>query len=209
MSTPRTRTVPEIVVGRLPVYLRALDALGATGQALTSSRELAARLGVSPAQLRKDLSHFGEFGKQGTGYEISGLQAQLRAILNVDREWPLVVIGAGHIGSAIANYTGFSQRGYRVIAIFDADPAKVGATVGAFTVQAMSELGDCVRRAGARHAMLAVPALAAQAVADAAVAAGITAIVNYAPINLSVRSGVRVEYIDPVLHLQLMTYFLG
>lgn len=209
MPVSRTRTVPDIVIGRLPLYLRALDVMRAAGREVTSSRELAESLGVGSAQLRKDLTYFGEFGKQGTGYDISGLQAALRAILGIDREWPLIVIGAGHIGSAVANYPGFAERGFRVIGVFDADPAKVGAGLGDVVVRPMSELSDFVRARGVRHAMLAVPAERAQAVADAAVAAGICAILNYAPINLSVRAGVYVEYIDPALHLQRMTYYLG
>ena len=208
MSNARTRSVPDIVVGRLPVYLRALDAMRANGQEVTSSRELAEWLGVSPAQLRKDLSHFGGFGKQGTGYHIASLQSQLRGILNLDHEWPLLVVGAGHIGSAIASYTGFAERGFRVVAIVDADPAKIGTTVGGYTVRAIAELREIVRRCEIRHAMLAVPAEHAQDVADLVVAAGVTAILNYAPIHLTVPDRVRVQYIDPVLHLQQMTYYL-
>ena len=208
MSNARTKSVPDIVVGRLPVYLRALDAMRANGQEVTSSHALAEWLGISPAQLRKDLSHFGGFGKQGTGYHIASLQGQLRAILNLDHEWPLMVVGAGHIGSAIASYTGFAERGFRVVAIFDADPAKIGLTIGAHAVRAIAELPEVARRLGIRHAMLAVPAEHAQAVADLVVAAGVTAILNYAPIHLAVPKRVRVQYIDPVLHLQQMTYYL-
>lgn len=209
MPVSRTRTVPDIVIGRLPLYLRALDVMRAAGREVTSSRELADWLGVGSAQLRKDLTYFGEFGKQGTGYDIAGLQAELRTILGIDREWPLVVIGAGHIGSAIASYPGFAERGFRVVGVFDADAGKVGVRLGDLEVRAMQELADFVRARGVRHAMLAVPAEHAQAVADAAVAAGICAILNYAPINLNVRAGVHVEYIDPTLHLQRMTYYLG
>jgi redox-sensing transcriptional repressor len=208
MSNARTKSVPDIVVGRLPVYLRALDGMRASGQEVTSSHALAEWLGISPAQLRKDLSHFGGFGKQGTGYHIASLQSQLRSILNLDHEWPLMVVGAGHIGSAIASYPGFSERGFRVVAIFDADPAKIGLTVGGHAVRAISELPDLARRLAIRHAMLAVPAEHAQAVADLVVAAGVTAILNYAPIHLAVPRQVRVQYIDPVLHLQQMTYYL-
>jgi redox-sensing transcriptional repressor len=200
--------VPDIVIGRLPVYLRALAAMQASGKQYTSSQELAEWLGISSAQIRKDLSHFGEFGKQGTGYSVSSLQDELRQILKLDREWPLIVIGAGHIGSAVANYTGFEQRGFRVVGVFDSDARKIGAQVGAFVVQDVKDMGAFVKDHGVRHAMIAVPAEFAQAVADQIVACGISAILNYAPINLSVPDHVRVEYIDPALHLQKMTYYM-
>lgn len=206
MSDPRD--VPDIVIGRLPVYLRALAAMQAAGQQVTSSRELAEWLGISSAQIRKDLSQFGEFGKQGTGYSVRGLQDQLRHILHLNREWPVVVIGAGHIGSAIASYTGFEQRGFQVVAVFDNDPAKIGTPAGRFIVQDMQALPEFVGRSNARHAMLAVPAEHAQAVTEHLVRLGITAILNYAPINLVVPSHVHIEYIDPVAHLQKMTYYL-
>jgi redox-sensing transcriptional repressor len=200
--------VPDIVVGRLPIYLRALSAMLAGGKQYTSSHELAEWLGISSAQIRKDLSHFGEFGKQGTGYSVTGLYEELRQILHLDREWPLIVIGAGNIGSAVASYTGFSQRGFRVVGLFDNDPSKIGARVGAFTVFANSKIAQFVTENQIRHAMIAVPAQYAQPVADILVASGIRGILNYAPINLNVLHGVHVEYIDPVLHLQKMTYYL-
>jgi redox-sensing transcriptional repressor len=200
---------PDIVIGRLPVYLRALAAMQAAGRQVTSSQELAGWLGISSAQIRKDLSHFGEFGKQGTGYLVAGLQAQLRAILHLDREWPVVVIGAGHIGSAVANYTGFEQRGFQVVAVFDADPAKIGRPIGRFIVRDVQELPEFTRQHQVRHAMLAVPSEHAQAVTDQLVQLGITAILNYAPINLAVPPHVHVEYIDPVVHLQKMTFYLA
>ena len=199
--------VPDIVVGRLPIYLRALSAMQAGGKQFTSSHELAEWLGISSAQIRKDLSHFGEFGKQGTGYSVPGLYDQLRQILHLDRDWPLIVIGAGHIGSAVASYTGFSQRGFRVVALFDNDPHKVGTQVGPFTVQDTRDVPAFTRENHVLHAMIAVPAQHAQQVADMLVASGIMGILNYAPINLTVPANVRVEYIDPVLHLQKMTYY--
>src|SRR5258706_10861568 len=118
--------IPDIVIGRLPIYLRALTQLEQQGHEITSSHELGQRLGISSAQIRKDLSHFGEFGKQGTGYQIRHLQAQLKQILQVDREWPMVVVGAGDLGRAIAHYGGFVERGFRVLRIFDSDPNKIG-----------------------------------------------------------------------------------
>jgi redox-sensing transcriptional repressor len=202
------KLVPDIVVARLPLYLRILAAMQHSGKEFTSSQEMARWLGISSAQIRKDLSHFGEFGKQGTGYSVIGLQDKLRQILNVDREWPIIIVGAGNIGSAVANYSGFAHRGFRVCGVFDSDPAKVGMAVGKLPVLDTAELPAFVDRTEVKLAMIAVPAESAQAVADLVVAAGITAILNYAPINLSVPDHVRVENIDPVLHLQHMTYYL-
>jgi redox-sensing transcriptional repressor len=201
-------STPDIVVGRLPLYLRALHHMAQEGRKVTSSQELGERLGISAAQIRKDLSQFGEFGKQGTGYDIEFLVGQLRQILKVDRVWDVVVVGAGDIGSAVARYQGFTDRGFRVTMVFDSDPAKVGAQVGPFTVQDSSRMIEAIQAEGVRVAMLAVPASQAQAVTDLLVKAGVCAILNYAPINLTVPEGVRVQYTDPVTHLQRMTYYI-
>jgi redox-sensing transcriptional repressor len=201
--------IPDIVIGRLPVYLRALAVMAAAGQEITSSHELGEKLGISSAQIRKDLSHFGEFGKQGTGYRISHLQDQLRRILKVDREWPVALIGLGDMGHAIARYGGFKDRGFVIKFVFDSDPAKIGQPIGNLVVQDVATLPDVVREQGIQVAMLAVTAKAAQDVADLCVKGGIRAILNYAPINLSVPNTVRVQYLDPVTHLQRMTYYLA
>ena len=200
--------IPDIVIGRLPVYLRALAVMATAGQEITSSHELGEKLGISSAQIRKDLSHFGEFGKQGTGYRISHLQDQLRRILKVDREWPVALIGLGDIGHAIARYGGFKDRGFVIKLVFDSDPTKIGQSIGNLLVQDVATLPDIVREQGVQIAMLAVTAKAAQDVADLCVKGGIRAILNYAPINLAVPATVRVQYLDPVTHLQRMTYYL-
>jgi redox-sensing transcriptional repressor len=204
-----SKSIPDIVVARLPLYLRALSEMQQQGKRFTSSQELGGWLGIGSAQIRKDLSHFGEFGKQGMGYSVEELQRRLRQILNIDAEWPIVIVGAGHIGRAVANYTGFSRRGFRVKAVFDNNDAVVGERIGEFTVQPLAELCTFVREAGVRVAMISVPAAVAQDVCDLLVAADIAAILNYAPISLNVPAGVRVENIDPVLHLQHMTYYLS
>ena len=202
------KQIPEIVVGRLPQYLRSLQRMLREGRTVTSSQELGERLGISAAQIRKDLSQFGEFGKQGTGYSIPYLIEQLQKILHVDREWEMVIVGAGDIGSAVARYKGFADRGFVVRAIYDVDPEKVGLQVGAFTVRDVSDMSDEIRKAGIRIAMIAVPARHAQEVADQLAEAGIQAILNYAPLSLNVPPNVRVQYIDPSIHLQRMTYYL-
>jgi redox-sensing transcriptional repressor len=200
--------IPDIVVGRLPLYLRALQHMAAQGRQVTSSQELGERLGISAAQIRKDLSQFGEFGKQGTGYQIEYLVDQLLAILHLDRVWDVAVIGAGDVGHAVARYQGFRDRGFRVAMLLDSDPAKIGKQVGEFTVQDAGNLVELISQAGLKVAMLAVPSTVAQAVTEELVKAGIQAILNYAPINLSVPPGVYVQNIDPVTHLQRMTYYL-
>ena len=202
------KPIPDIVVGRLPLYLRALQRMAQQGRKVTSSQELGEWLGISAAQIRKDLSQFGEFGKQGTGYNIEFLVENLRQILKVDRVWDVVIVGAGDIGSALARYQGLSDRGYRITMIFDSDPAKIGAQVGQFTILDSATLVDSISQAGVQVAMLAVPAPQAQQAADELVKAGVKAILNYAPINLTVPEGVWVQYTDPVTHLQRMTYYL-
>ncbi|MCK4726892.1 MAG: redox-sensing transcriptional repressor Rex [Anaerolineales bacterium] len=202
------KPIPDIVVGRLPLYLRALQHMISEGRQLTSSQELAERLGISAAQIRKDLSHFGEFGKQGTGYNIDFLAEQLERILKIDRVWNMAVIGAGDIGSAVARYQGFANRGFKITLIFDNDPEKIGQRIGPFTVNNMDQIGTLIQAENIKVAMIAVPTAYAQEVADQLVSAGIKAILNYAPLNINVPPGVWVEYTDPVTHLQHMTYYL-
>lgn len=200
--------IPDIVVGRMPLYLRALQHMAQGGRQVTSSQELGECLGISAAQIRKDLSQFGEFGKQGTGYQIDYLVDQLRQILHITQVWDIIVVGAGDIGSAVASYQGFANRGFAVKTIFDNNTAVIGTQVGSFTVQDSANLGQAVQDEGIKIAMIAVPASQAQEVADILVEAGIQAILNYAPISLNVPSEVHVQYIDPVTHLQRMTYYL-
>lgn len=201
--------IPDIVIGRLPIYLRALRLMAEDGEkSTTSSHELGERLGISSAQIRKDLSHFGEFGKQGTGYHIKYLIEQLQRILQLDREWPVALIGAGFLGHALANYGGFLPRGFRIRWIFDNDPQKVGGKVAGIEVQDTGELLETLQREGIRMAILAVPASAAQEVTDRLVEGGVGAILTYAPISLSVPSHVQVQYSDPVVQMQRMTYYL-
>ncbi|HXF62608.1 MAG TPA: redox-sensing transcriptional repressor Rex [Caldilineaceae bacterium] len=201
--------IPDIVIGRLPVYLRTLKLLAAEGHEVASSQELGERLGISSAQIRKDLSHFGEFGKQGTGYNVSYLCKQLEKILKVDCIWPVVLVGAGYLGHALAAYNGFEDRGFRIVAVFDNDPAKIGSSVGAnLTVQPASNVARVIQQVQCQIAIIAVPADAAQSVADTLIEAGIKSILCYAPITLTVPRHIRVEYIDPVIHFQHMTFYL-
>ena len=201
-------TVPDIIIGRLPLYLRALCEMATEGKEITSSQELGLRLGISSAQIRKDLSQFGEFGKQGTGYNIGFLIDQLRRILHVHQIWDVVLIGAGDLGKAIAHYGGFLDRGFQIVAVFDNDPQKIGQAVGKFIVKDTKHMLEEIQAKKIRVAMLAVPASEAQGIADDLVKAGVQAILSYAPTSLKVPENVRIQYIDPVLHLQRMTYYL-
>lgn len=201
-------SIPDIVIGRLPVYLRTLEQLALAGQEVTSSQELGERLGISSAQIRKDLSHFGEFGKQGTGYTIAYLCKQLATILRVDRVWPIVLVGAGYLGHALASYDGFENRGFRIVAVLDSDDSKVGTQVGELKVEPFSTAADIIKKNNCQIATLAVPAHAAQPVADVLIKAGIKSLLCYAPITLTAPPHVRVEYIDPVIYFQHMTFYL-
>ncbi len=200
--------IPGIVVGRLPIYLRAIQRMAQEGQRVTSSKELGERLGVSAAQIRKDLSQFGEFGKQGTGYNIKYLSEQLRRILNLNVVWDMAIIGAGDVGSALAHYSGFRDRGFQATMIFDNDSEKIGKKMGGLVVQDIANMIEVIRQAKVKVAMVATPADHAQEVTEQLVEAGVEAILNYAPIQISVPEGVRVEYIDPATHLQKMSYYL-
>ncbi len=208
MPSKMSNRIPDIVIGRLPLYLRALTRLQHEGRDVTSSHELGRRLGISSAQIRKDLSHFGGFGKQGTGYQIEFLIDKLENVLQVNREWSVAVIGAGDLGSAISHYGGFSERGFRISWLFDANEDKVGQEVGGFKVISINNLETIISENDCQMAMIAVPAEHAQNVTDRLVKAGVRSILNYAPISLTVPENVMVQYIDPVVHLQHMTYYL-
>lgn len=201
--------IPDIVISRLPVYLRELTRLAEEEDKVnTSSHELGQRLGISSAQIRKDLSHFGEFGKQGTGYHIGYLIDQLREILNLKGEWQVALIGAGYLGHALAHYQGFEHRGFHISWVFDNDPQKIGVQMNGLTVQDIANLETILVENQVKVAILVVPASAAQEITNRVVVAGVTAILSYAPIHLNVPQGVHVSYSDPVVQLQRMTFYL-
>ncbi len=200
--------IPDVIIARLPLYLRALQHMSENGLKSTSSQELGEKLGISAAQIRKDISQFGEFGKQGTGYAIPYLLDKLREILKVDRLWDVIIVGSGDMGHALARYQGFADRGFTVVMIFDNDKDKVGEKIGDLTVEDAADLVEKVKTAGIKIAMLTIPASVAQDITDKLVEAGVKAILNYAPISLSVPNDVKVQYIDPATHLQRMTYYL-
>ena len=200
--------IPKIIIGRLPLYLRVLRRLKDEGTVYASSQKLGEMLDISAAQIRKDLSHFGELGKRGTGYEISFLIKKLNQILNIDKVWNMAVVGAGDVGHALARYNGFINRGFKVSAIFDSDPEKVGTSVRDLEVKDIQDLKEIIQKEDIKVAVVATPASAAQDVTDMLVDVGIKAILNYAPLYLKVPDEVIVENIDPAVHLQKLSYFL-
>lgn len=202
------RQVPDIVVARLPLYLQMLKRLQKAGDFTTSSKDLGQLLGISAAQIRKDLSHFGEFGKQGTGYSISFLIESLEEILNVRKVWNMALIGVGFLGHAIANFQGFNHHGFQISCVFDSDPKKIGENVAGFEIQDISILEKIIRKHDIQVAMITVDTDHAQEVADRLVKAGIKSILNYAPVKLNVPAEVQIQYIDPIIELQHMTYYL-
>lgn len=200
--------IPDIIIGRLPIYLRALQRMSEKGVKTTSSQELGEVVGISAAQIRKDISQFGEFGKQGTGYSIPFLMDKLREILKVHRMWDVAIVGVGDIGHALARYQGFANRGFHVVMIFDSDASKIGQKVGEYIIEDSAKMVERIRSCKVKLAMVTVPASTAQEVADKLVQAGVKAILNYAPTSINVPNNVRVQYIDPATHLQRMTYYL-
>jgi redox-sensing transcriptional repressor len=202
------KNIPDIVVSRLPVYLQTLQLFEKEGKTITSSQELGEKSGITAAQVRKDLSFFGEFGKQGSGYDIAFLTEKICSILKLDRVWDVALVGIGDLGHAIARYPGFAERGFNIRCVFDNDPEKVGRKVGRIEVQSMDKMVDVIRSAGIRVAMITVPSRAAQTVADELVKAGVKAILNYAPVPLNVPEGIRVETVSPIIQMEHMTYYL-
>jgi len=208
MVIERLHGIPEVVILRLPLYVRVLTQLQQEEATVVSSRDLGVKLGVTPAQIRKDLSYFGRFGKQGRGYNVTYLLSELRQVLGLDRQWNTAVIGVGRLGRAIISYPGFAPEGFRVVAAFDADPAQVGRKFDDVAVLAISELENTIRARDISIAIVAVPAPQAQDIINQLMRFGIKAILNYAPIAPQVAPDVRIRNIDPVLGLQTMTYHL-
>jgi redox-sensing transcriptional repressor len=201
--------VPDVVVLRLPLYVRALAQLQAAGGEVVSSQELGALLQMTPAQIRKDLSYFGRFGKQGRGYRVEFLHQELRQILRLDRQWLACLIGVGNLGQAIINYPGFAPEGFNIVAAFDNDPELIGTDVRGLKVRPMAEIGDAIGGGRISIGVVAVPASHAQPVIDQLVEAGVGGILNYAPVAPKVPRSVVIRNIDPVLSLQSMTFYLA
>lgn len=204
-----SRKISESTVRRLSTYLRSLEALAEEGCSTVSSTELARRAATTAAQVRKDLSHFGSFGKRGLGYAVDELIASLRQILGLDREWRVALVGAGRIGSAIFDYEGFRRRGFRIVTIVDADPEKVGRRWGDVTIRPDTELEEALRDERVDIAVLAVPGAVAQEVADRVVASGVRGLMNFAPVHLRLPDEVVLKDVNLVVELEALSFALA
>jgi len=200
------RDIPEATVARLPIYLRALTSLAEAGTGTCSSEDLATAAGVNSAKLRKDLSYLGSYGTRGVGYDVDYLRYQIAREIGVTQDWPVIIVGIGNLGHALANYSGFRSRGFRVVALLDADPARHGSVVAGLPVRAFDELAQITTEQDVAIGVIATPAAAAQSVADAMVAAGITSVLNFAPTVLSVPDGVDVRKVDLSIELQILAF---
>ncbi len=198
-----------MTIRRLSVYTRCLGQLEEDGVKTVSSRELAERCSLNSAQMRKDLAYFGEFGVRGIGYYVSGLKAELKKILGLDREWAIALVGFGNLGSALFHYKGFARQGFKIVAIVDDDPAKVGRQVEHVPIIASQEIGRELKARGVQIAIVAVPPESAQAVADQLVAAGVRAILNFAPTRLKVPRDVRLKHVDLSIELETLSFYLA
>ena len=201
--------VPGVVVERLPQYLRALTHLQEIGLEVISSQQLGEFLQATPAQIRKDLSYFGRFGKQGRGYSIPNLLLQLRRILGLDQTWNVAIVGVGRLGRSIISYPGFEPEGFRVVCAFDSNSQVIGQMAGGLLVHDFANFREVADADGVKIAIVAVPAGVAQDVIDQLVEADVKAILNYAPKSAVVPNGVRIQNVDPVVSLQSMTYYLN
>ncbi|MFB7275157.1 redox-sensing transcriptional repressor Rex [Streptomyces sp. NPDC056244] len=202
----RSRGIPEATVARLPLYLRALTALSERSVPTVSSEELATAAGVNSAKLRKDFSYLGSYGTRGVGYDVEYLVYQISRELGLTQDWPVVIVGIGNLGAALANYGGFASRGFRVAALIDADPAMAGKPVAGMPVQHSDELEKIISDNGVSIGVIATPAGAAQQVCERLVAAGVTSILNFAPTVLSVPDGVDVRKVDLSIELQILAF---
>ncbi|MFP5283473.1 MAG: redox-sensing transcriptional repressor Rex [Actinomycetes bacterium] len=198
--------IPDATIARLPVYLRALTGFAERGIDTISSDALAAAAGVNPAQLRKDLSYLGSYGTRGVGYDVGFLRAQIGREVGSSSQWPVIIVGLGNLGTALANYSGFYSRGFRVVGLIDPSPALIGKRIHGLAIADLADLEEVVRRTGAVIAVLATPAEAAQEVADRLVYLGVTSILNFAATVLVVPEGVTVRKVDLGQELQILAY---
>jgi redox-sensing transcriptional repressor len=208
-SNSRFPKIPEMTIHRLSVYTRCLLQLEEDGVKTISSQEMAERFNLNSAQVRKDLAYFGEFGVRGIGYYVAGLKAELQRILGLDRQWPVVLVGFGNLGSALFHYKGFGRQGFRIAAIVDDDPAKVAREVESVPVVHSRDLAREAKARGIQIAIVAVPAESAQAVTDQLVSAGIRAILNFAPARLKVPREVRLQNVDLSIELETLSFYLA
>jgi redox-sensing transcriptional repressor len=204
----KSRKVPRATVARLPIYLQCLRDLP-PGQSTASSDQLARMAAVNPAKVRKDLSYLGSYGVRGVGYDVEHLRSEIERALGLASDWPVAIVGVGNLGSALANYGGFGDRGFQVVGLFDADPKKVGKRVDGLAVEDMDRLEEAVTRRGVAIGIIATPAHAAQEVADRLAAAGVRSILNFAPAVLQVPRHVELRQVDLSTELQILGFYLA
>lgn len=206
MPTSGRASIPEATVARLPLYHRCLIELQASGRSTVSSEQLADLAGVNAAKVRKDLSHFGSYGTRGVGYDVDRLLVEIASELNLDHDWPCVIVGAGNLGAALASFAGFTNRGFTVVGVLDVDPSKIGRQLGELTVRHQDDLDELVAGHDVAIGIVAVPPAAAQQAADRLVEAGVTSILNFAPTVLDVPGGVQVRDVDLAVELQILAF---
>lgn len=204
-DTPRR--IPDATVARLPLYYRALLELVDQGVTTVSSERLAELAGMNAAKVRKDLSYLGSYGTRGVGYEAEFLVDRISRELGLTHDWPVAIVGVGNLGQALANYRGFGARGFRVLALVDADPAKVGEPVGELTIESLDDLPALVRDRGITIGIIATPAAVAQEVSDRLVASGVSSILNFAPAVVTVPEGVSLRKVDLAIELQILSFY--
>jgi redox-sensing transcriptional repressor len=207
MGEGLARRIPEATVARLPVYLRSLLEVAEQEVRTISSERLAELAGVNAAKVRKDLNHLGSYGTRGVGYDVEYLLYQISRELGLTQDWPVVIVGLGNLGHALANYRGISIRGFRIVALFDADPTKVGERMGDLVVHHMDDLPAIAAKERPAIGIITVPAGVAQAVADQLVAAGVTSILNFAPTVLNVPPEVSLRKVDLSIELQILSFY--
>jgi redox-sensing transcriptional repressor len=208
-SNYRLPKIPEMTIRRLSVYTRCLLQLEEDGVKTVSSTELAERFSLNSAQVRKDLAYFGEFGVRGIGYYVSGLKAELQRILGLDREWAVALVGFGNLGSALFHYKGFGRQGFRIALVIDDDPAKVGREIDSVPIVSSRDIAREIKARGIQIAIVAVPSEAAQTVTEQLVAAGIKAVLNFAPTRLRVTRDVRLKNVDLSIELEALSFYLA
>ena len=199
-------SIPNPAVRRLSLYLRQLESLQRGGRTTVSSKQLGESLGLTDAQVRKDLAYFGQFGHPGIGYRVDDLIQQVRKILGTDRTWNVLLVGAGNLGRALTAYKGFQSKGFQLVAVFDNDPSKVGRKVGPFTVQPMSEIAATVQKQNIKLAIMSVPADHAQDLADALIAAGVRGLLNFAPVSITVPPDIALNTVDVAVQLEQLSF---
>jgi redox-sensing transcriptional repressor len=209
MENPRSDSIPNPAVRRLSLYLRQLEDFKRKDRRTVSSKQLGESLGLTDAQVRKDLAYFGQFGHPGIGYRVEDLIRQVRKILGTDKTWSVLLVGAGNLGRALMAYRGFEKKGFRLTAVFDADQLKIGKKQGSFIVQSLSDLASTIQRQGIRLAIIAVPADHAQAVADQLVSAGIRGILNFAPVQINVPPTIGIGAVDLAVQLEQLSFMVN